>query len=65
MNTCNTSIKELIEKRQFEHVYRPLWDLSNWKIFGYESLIRIVNGGSIHNIEHLFQISQNKVAREW
>jgi EAL domain-containing protein (putative c-di-GMP-specific phosphodiesterase class I) len=42
----------MIDKRQFEHVYQPLWDLFNWSIFGYESLLR-VNG--INNVEHLFQ----------
>ncbi|MGG1557368.1 EAL domain-containing protein [Geobacillus thermoleovorans] len=46
------SIREMIDKRQFEHVYQPLWDLFNWSIFGYESLLR-VNG--INNVEHLFQ----------
>jgi EAL domain-containing protein (putative c-di-GMP-specific phosphodiesterase class I) len=60
MNTCDISIKELIEEQRFEHVYQPLWDLSNWKIFGYESLIRIVNGGSVHNIEHLFQMAREQ-----
>jgi EAL domain-containing protein (putative c-di-GMP-specific phosphodiesterase class I) len=59
MNISDISIKELIEKQQLEHVYQPLWDLSNWKIFGYESLIRIVNGG-IHNIEQLFQIAREQ-----
>ncbi|WP_239691222.1 EAL domain-containing protein [Geobacillus proteiniphilus] len=42
----------MIDKQQFEHVYQPLWDLFNWSIFGYESLLR-VNG--INNVEHLFQ----------
>ncbi|OKO94807.1 hypothetical protein BRO54_1362 [Geobacillus proteiniphilus] len=46
------SIRKMIDKQQFEHVYQPLWDLFNWSIFGYESLLR-VNG--INNVEHLFQ----------
>ncbi|AMX83625.1 diguanylate phosphodiesterase [Geobacillus subterraneus] len=51
------SVRHVIGKQQFEHVYQPLWDLMNWSIFGYESLLR-VNG--VKNIEHLFQKARDE-----
>jgi EAL domain-containing protein (putative c-di-GMP-specific phosphodiesterase class I) len=45
-------VRSVIDKQLFEHVYQPLWNLMNWSIFGYESLLR-VNG--VKNIEQFFQ----------
>ncbi|WP_162297893.1 EAL domain-containing protein [Halalkalibacillus sediminis] len=33
-------IKQLIEKGDFYHCYQPIYDLNNWKIIGYEALLR-------------------------
>lgn len=44
----------LVEGKQFEHVYQPIWDLDTWNIFGYEALMRVVNK-AVPNVEHLFQ----------
>ncbi|WP_044747897.1 EAL domain-containing protein [Bacillus alveayuensis] len=50
----NSLIHRLIEKKQFKHVYQPIWDLTNWKIIGYESLIRVKNQPFV-NVELLFK----------
>jgi EAL domain-containing protein (putative c-di-GMP-specific phosphodiesterase class I) len=51
----NFHMKEwVIEGQTFEHVYQPLWNLENWSIFGYESLIRVANR-DVQNVQHLFQ----------
>ncbi|MGP3561232.1 EAL domain-containing protein [Geobacillus sp. BK01] len=53
----SVSVRKLIDRQQFEHVYQPLWDLFNWSIFGYESLVR-VNG--VNYVERLFQAAREE-----
>jgi EAL domain-containing protein (putative c-di-GMP-specific phosphodiesterase class I) len=42
----------LIKWQQFNHVYQPIYNLSNWNKCGYEALIRC---HSYQNPEHLFR----------
>ncbi|WP_419882336.1 EAL domain-containing protein [Peribacillus sp. B-H-3] len=34
------NIKTLMKSNKMEYVYQPLWNIINWKIYGYESLLR-------------------------
>lgn len=53
----SVSVRKLINRQQFEHVYQPLWDLFNWSIFGYESLVRV---DGVNYVEHLFQAAREE-----
>jgi EAL domain-containing protein (putative c-di-GMP-specific phosphodiesterase class I) len=52
-------IRTLIEGKQFEHVYQPIWDLKDWTTFGYEAFIRIENV-EVQNVEDLFQLARKE-----
>ncbi|AGT31788.1 diguanylate phosphodiesterase [Geobacillus genomosp. 3] len=53
----SVSVRKLINRQQFEHVYQPLWDLFNWSIFGYESLVRV---DGVNYVERLFQAAREE-----
>lgn len=33
-------LEDILQKKIFQHVFQPLYELENWKVFGYEALIR-------------------------
>lgn len=45
----------IIQSEKIEHVYQPLWNLNNWKIFGFEALVRFKNGCFLGKIEDAFE----------
>lgn len=50
-------LEEIVQKKKFHHVFQPLYDLNNWKIFGYEALLRCKY---FQNPENLFHLAMEK-----
>ena len=55
----NDWLRECFEKDQLYHLYQPIWDLTNWNILGYESLVRVRQMEFI-DIQSLFQTARNE-----
>lgn len=53
--TCD--ISSIIESGNIHHVYQPLWNLEQWKAFGYEAFIRT---NTKLNPEELFQLARQQ-----
>ncbi|CAH0346416.1 EAL domain-containing protein [Bacillus sp. CECT 9360] len=32
--------KDLVDMNKLEYVYQPLWNITNWRVYGYEGLLR-------------------------
>lgn len=43
------------ENHIIEHAYQPIWKLDNWKLYGYEALLRFSDGYCQGNIEAAFE----------
>ncbi|MGG0719987.1 EAL domain-containing protein [Robertmurraya massiliosenegalensis] len=51
----SSALQNIIQHERIEHVYQPLWNLNNWSIFGFESLLRFPEEYSCRNIEEAFE----------
>lgn len=49
-----------IQDQKIEHVYQPMWNLTDRKVFGYEALIRFPDGFCGGNIEKAFEIAREE-----
>lgn len=50
-------LADIVRKKQFHHVYQPLYILSNRQVYGYEALLRCK---FFSNPEQLFQLAMRK-----
>lgn len=50
-------LDDIIRKKMFHHVYQPIYALEDWKVFGYEALLRCK---FFQNPESLFQFAMKK-----
>jgi EAL domain-containing protein (putative c-di-GMP-specific phosphodiesterase class I) len=50
-------LEEIIRKKKFQHVFQPLYVMDNWKVFGYEALLRCE---FFENPELLFRLAMEK-----
>lgn len=53
-------LTNIIQQEKIEHVYQPIWNLNNWKIFGFEALMRFPDGFCDGNIEEAFEQARNE-----
>lgn len=53
----STDLLNRIQDQKIEHVYQPMWNLSNWTVYGYEALLRFSDGFYNENIERAFEIA--------
>ncbi len=44
-----------VSKQEMDHVYQPMWNLGNWKVFGFEALLRFPDGSYEGSIEDVFR----------
>jgi EAL domain-containing protein (putative c-di-GMP-specific phosphodiesterase class I) len=49
-------LQHIIEKKEIEHEYQPIWNLNSWQIHGYEVLARFPSNPG-ENIEKVFQMA--------
>ena len=47
-----------IQNQMIESVYQPMWNLNDWKVFGYEALLRFPDGYCNGNIEMAFNMAR-------
>jgi EAL domain-containing protein (putative c-di-GMP-specific phosphodiesterase class I) len=50
-------LEDIIRKKMFHHVFQPLYVMENWKVFGYEALLRCQ---FFKNPELLFRLAMKK-----
>ncbi|WP_077214888.1 EAL domain-containing protein [Bacillus dakarensis] len=50
----NINFINQVRYERVEHAYQPLWQLHNWKVYGYEALLRFTEGAQNQNIEAIF-----------
>ncbi|WP_051331006.1 EAL domain-containing protein [Aneurinibacillus terranovensis] len=50
-------LEDIIRKKMFQHVFQPLYVMKNWKVFGYEALLRC---RFFENPELLFRLAMEK-----
>jgi EAL domain-containing protein (putative c-di-GMP-specific phosphodiesterase class I) len=50
-------LDDILRKKMFHHVYQPIYALEDWKVFGYEALLRCK---FFQNPESLFQFAMEK-----
>lgn len=52
-----TDMLTRIQDQKIEHFFQPMWNLKEWKIFGYEALLRFSDGCYSENIERAFEVA--------